>query len=153
MEEEVVLDDRNVPEVYLDDGIIPKLWGYEKILVNKKQYCGKILVVHPNGKASSIHYHRSKTETFHVLDGFLELELWMYGKVEDGRPGSLLLDDYDLVARMTMVAGMTLTLKPGLAHRFWTKRESARFIEFSSFDDPADTFRLMESGDAPVERD
>ena len=56
--------------------IVPKLWGYEKHLVNSELYCGKILVALPNGMACSIHYHKKKTETFHILKGRLHLQLF-----------------------------------------------------------------------------
>jgi hypothetical protein len=65
--------------------IVTKLWGYEKHLVNTELYCGKILVALPNGMACSIHYHKRKTETFHVLKGRLFLQLFSLGLLSPAR--------------------------------------------------------------------
>lgn len=47
---------------------VSKSWGYEKIIVNKPQYCGKILFI-AKGKKTSLHYHDRKDETFYVHSG------------------------------------------------------------------------------------
>ena len=44
---------------------VPKGWGYEHWIVNKEDYCGKLLFF-KKGKRCSWHYHKLKDETFHV---------------------------------------------------------------------------------------
>jgi mannose-6-phosphate isomerase-like protein (cupin superfamily) len=115
--------------------IVPKLWGQEKIIVNNPLYCGKILTVVPNGMACSVHYHKNKTETFHILRGQLEFEKYDAG----GR----------LQERTALRAGDTISLPPSTPHRFWVLREICEFIEFSTHDDPSDSYRLIPSGPRP----
>ena len=49
---------------------VPKGWGYEKWIVNKQEYCGKLLFFH-SGKRCSWHYHKIKDEVFYVQSGRL----------------------------------------------------------------------------------
>jgi mannose-6-phosphate isomerase-like protein (cupin superfamily) len=115
--------------------IIPKVWGSEKIIVNGPLYCGKILTVIPNGMACSIHYHKNKTETFYILHGQLEFEKYdPKGK---------------LIERTVLKTGHTLTLPPSTPHRFWVLNEICEFVEFSTHDDPLDSYRLVPSGPRP----
>jgi len=51
---------------------IPKGWGYEKWIVNKKEYCGKLLFI-KKGKKCSWHYHILKDETFYLHSGKIML--------------------------------------------------------------------------------
>ena len=53
-----------------DIAIHPKGWGYEKWIVNKDEYCGKLLHI-IKGKKCSWHYHKSKDETFYLQEGKL----------------------------------------------------------------------------------
>mgnify|MGYP005849653537 CR=1 FL=1 len=130
---------------------VTKSWGYERSFVNDPQagYCGKKLVAFPvwrgsNRNASSIHYHRLKTETFVVVRGRLLLEVWE--------------SPFDAAAgtpppkhRFAIGYGEpALTLQPGEPHRFWSADDFlAEFHEFSSPDSPEDSIRLVNSGPAP----
>lgn len=135
---------------------IQKLWGHEQIIVNKK-YCGKILTVLPNGNACSIHYHKKKHETFHILEGdlFLQLFGWIAPKMNKmwGALGGSLIDSegnrWVHTATRVLLKGQTLILPAMVAHRFWTVNQSAVFAEFSTHDDPDDSYRILESGPAP----
>ena len=51
---------------------VPKGWGYEDWIVNKKEDCGKLLFF-KKGKCCSWHYHELKDETFYVHKGELEV--------------------------------------------------------------------------------
>ena len=51
---------------------VPKGWGYEDWIVNKEEYCGKLLFF-KKGKSCSWHYHNLKDETFYVHKGELEV--------------------------------------------------------------------------------
>jgi cupin fold WbuC family metalloprotein len=115
--------------------IVPKLWGYEKHLVNTNLYCGKILVALPNGMACSVHYHKKKTETFHILRGRLHLQLFsLEGKLQE---------------KTVLNPGESLTLAPLTPHRFWAVDELCEFIEVSTTDTPEDSYRLVDSGPVP----
>lgn len=118
-----------------EPAIIQKLWGHEKILVNGPFYCGKILTVVPNGMACSIHYHKLKTETFHILAGRLDFERFDL----TGR----------LLERTVLSAGATITLPVNTPHRFWATDAECVFLEISTPDDPADSHRLTPSGPRP----
>lgn len=122
--------------------LIKKVWGYERIIINRPDYCGKILTVLPNNKACSIHYHKRKNETFLILRGSLEFELWLS---ENPRPHSL--EHFTLAEHKTLLPNDSITLHPYQAHRFWTTTEVTEFIEFSTYDEPSDSYRLKESGD------
>jgi quercetin dioxygenase-like cupin family protein len=50
--------------------IHPKGWGYEKWIVNKKEYCGKLLFFNKNKKCSW-HFHNIKDEVFYLQSGKL----------------------------------------------------------------------------------
>ena len=116
--------------------IVKKLWGYEKHLVNTELYCGKILVAVPNGMACSIHYHKKKTETFHILKGRLHLQLFT--------------TDGTLSEQTVLHCGDSLTLPPFTPHRFWAVGEVCEFLEVSTRDAPEDSYRLTDSGPAPA---
>jgi len=56
-----------------DDRIfVSKGWGYEDWIVNKEEYCGKLLFI-KKGKKCSWHYHKNKDETFYIQSGKLEV--------------------------------------------------------------------------------
>ena len=47
---------------------VPKLWGFERWIVNNEFYCGKILFF-AQGYGCSFHYHKLKKETFYLQSG------------------------------------------------------------------------------------
>lgn len=123
-----------------------KLWGWERLIVNNDTYCGKILRVVP-GFQSSIHYHKNKTETFLAQEGLLELELW-----DDIVSVGEFTEDLSRLKgpsqRVILWPGDSITLPPCTPHRFSAagSHEVAVFYEFSSHDDPEDSYRLEPSG-------
>lgn len=64
---------------FSDIKFVPKGWGYEKWIVNKEEYCGKILFFVKNKKCSW-HYHKIKDEVFYVHLGKLQVT---YGYQDD----------------------------------------------------------------------
>ena len=78
---------------------VAKLWGTELWHHNDSQYCMKTLVMRP-GAQSSLHYHRVKRETFLVTRGTR--------RDPDRRHGSW----------HRLKAGDSVTIEPGVAHRF-----------------------------------
>lgn len=121
---------------------VTKLWGYETIFTNNYLYCGKILTCLPNGNACSIHYHKRKTETFHVLRGKLQLEVYY-------QYGDLVSYEVKLNMKLELLPGQSVTIPPFVPHRFWTRDEVAEFIEVSTTDYLDDSYRLVQAGPIP----
>ena len=48
--------------------LVPKGWGFEKWIVNKPEYCGKLLYL-VKDKKCSWHYHKLKDEVFFIQSG------------------------------------------------------------------------------------
>ena len=120
---------------------VPKGWGGERIFANIPPapgfsgYCGKLLYVIA-GHGCSYHYHKIKDETFYVVAGTVRL----YYSPVDRHPARLgnSLDDAHVVE---LVQGRTFHVPPLLRHRFFGETD-AIIAEASSYDDPADTYRL-----------
>lgn len=108
---------------YLNVQIVPKVWGEEHWLVNE-DYCGKRLMV-KKGYQCSIHYHKLKDETFHLVKGKIILEL-------NGN-------------KIIMNAGESQRVKPGEKHRF-IGLEDSELIEFSTNHRDDDSYRDTVSG-------
>jgi mannose-6-phosphate isomerase-like protein (cupin superfamily) len=49
-------------------GYVEKGWGHELIWATNDKYCGKLMKFNKGAKFS-MHFHREKDETWHVLDG------------------------------------------------------------------------------------
>jgi quercetin dioxygenase-like cupin family protein len=49
---------------------VPKGWGHELWIVNKEEYCGKLLFIKKDKKCSW-HFHRLKDEVFYLQSGKL----------------------------------------------------------------------------------
>lgn len=112
---------------------VDKLWGFEEILVNDAQYCGKLLYLCPDFR-SSIHYHTRKRETFVALLGIVILRLYDRQGVEK-RALTLIGRGHE-----------SFTLEPGCVHSFETpSRDGAIVLEVSTYHTDADVTRLQES--------
>ena len=120
--------------------IVPKVWGYEEHIVNSSLYCQKKLTLLPNGMSSSLHYHKLKTETFFILCGELQVEL--YDSVDAAA-------NMDNAHRFTMQPDDVLTLEIGTPHRFWAIDKVSQFMESSTQDFPEDSIRLVLAGPRP----
>lgn len=51
---------------------VSKGWGFEKIICNTQQYCGKLLFF-AKGRRCSFHYHKIKDETFYIQSGKIKV--------------------------------------------------------------------------------
>lgn len=112
--------------------LVPKVWGEEEWVVNiPGMYCGKVLRL-TGGFQCSLHYHPIKTETFYILSGIVQLETRMPDYRQSGE-------------FRTLEVGNSITLPPGLAHRF-ASVEGAVIIEFSTTHSDNDVVRIEESG-------
>lgn len=108
---------------------VEKTWGHERWMVNTEKFCGKLLYVEKD-KFCSLHYHRLKEENFYVFAGEVKLDL----RYPDDKCMSLIL-----------TSGDSITVKPGVLHRFTGKCGNSIIIETSTqhFDD--DSYRVEPS--------
>lgn len=103
---------------------VEKVWGEEIWLVNRPEYCGKLLVL-DKGAQSSYHYHKKKQETFYCIEGYAVLT------VED--------KEY-----MLAPFARPKTIFPNEKHMFRGITEAV-ILEVSTQHDEADVYRLTES--------
>lgn len=105
----------------------PKGWGEEIWIVDTPLYCGKKLIL-KEGKKCGIHYHREKDKTLYVQRGIVLINI--YPKY----PGPK--------KRVIMTAGHSISIRPGLIHRFLGLKDSEIF-EFSTQHFKSDTVCLQ----------
>lgn len=108
---------------------VEKDWGYELIIHNDEDYCGKILFI-KKGCCISLQYHELKKETFYLQSGLL---LAKFSKPED-----FLNKEIKIVK---MHPGQVKEIPRKYIHQVFALEDSV-IIEFSTqhFDD--DTYRL-----------
>lgn len=126
---------------------VEKAWGAELIVVNRRLtrgagYCGKRMTLRA-GFRCSLHWHHHKDEVFFVERGRMLVELSQAGIGHLVAHG--VIPEYET---RVVGPGESVLVPPGTIHRF-TGLEDVVFFEFSSPDDPADSFRLEPSGAAP----
>ena len=139
----------------LDVKKTPKAWGFEEQFYNEN-YGLKALCLTEKNVACSIHFHAVKTETFYVLAGAVTLEIYeirmrvcgaQWFEAEDLRSGGLKY--FCKPKRHILRCDDFVTLLPGTAHRFWSPFGNGHILEASSYDDPADSYRIVPAGPAP----
>lgn len=106
---------------------VPKGWGFEKWIVNKKEYCGKLLYF-AKGKRCSWHYHKLKDEVFYVQSGKL---LVKYSEEND-------LENAHLI---TLEKGDNFHVYQGLRHQM-IALEDTELFEFSTQHFDEDSYRI-----------
>lgn len=115
---------------FIDIPIIPKVWGSEHIIINiPNKYCSKIMELRKDYQCS-IHCHKTKHETFYILDGLCVIE---WGEDPNNLKGKI------------FGKGYKLTIEPNIYHRFSGIGYYTEILEISTFDDPNDSFRIDES--------
>lgn len=107
---------------------VPKGWGFEKWIVNKEEYCGKLLYI-AKDKKCSWHYHKLKDEVFYLQSGLLDV---YYS--ED--------DDFTYAKRTTLQPGDNFHVKVGLRHQMVALQDSELF-EFSTQHFDSDSYRVL----------
>ena len=110
---------------------VPKGWGHELWLVNKKEYCGKLLFFNKD-KRCSWHYHKMKDEVFYVQSG----KIIVYYSNQD---------DLDKANVTILKPGDNFHVYPGLRHRMEALLDTEIF-EFSTQHFDSDSYRI-EKGD------
>ena len=113
------------------NGLVEKGWGSETIFATNDLYCGKLLNFNQGAKFS-MHMHKEKDETWHVLSG------------------SFILKTIDTTTADTNVetlkAGDTKHIPPMLPHQL-ACIEAGSIIEVSTPDSVEDNYRI-EKGDS-----
>ena len=107
---------------------VKKGWGYEKWIVNKEEYCGKLLFFE-KGKKCSWHHHKLKDEVFYVHSGLVILK---YG--EDNNP--------ELAEEAILQPGQNFYIHTGLKHQV-TALEDSEIFEFSTQHFDSDSPRII----------
>jgi len=123
--------DPTKPDVHL------KGWGWEEWVANHELYCQKFLIVY-QGKKCSLHYHKIKDETFSIVGGVLQLDL--YHDVTD-------IDNIESYTeenrtRLIMNPGDVIRIQPFTTHQF-TALEDCVFTEVSTQHFEDDSYRIV----------
>ena len=106
---------------------VDKGWGWERWIVNKEEYCGKLLFFE-KGKRCSWHYHKLKDEVFYLQAGLI---LVKYGDEED----------IEKAQEMMLYPGMNFHIARGLKHQMIALEDSELF-EFSTQHFDEDSYRI-----------
>jgi len=129
--------------------IIPKRWGYEKVIDNNKQYCGKLLHF-VAGSSSSTHFHRVKTETFYLHKGAVEVLLYPDGErlhdwyLNHQDHHAAKSEVHDMMERIILRQGQRLKIPVNTAHQI-NALEDSELFEFSTEDFEDDSYRIIKS--------
>jgi mannose-6-phosphate isomerase-like protein (cupin superfamily) len=108
--------------------IIKKGWGYEKIIVNNGEYCGKILFFNKHKKCSW-HKHILKKETFYLQSGRILLKFGLNDNIEEAN-------------EVTLNVGDKMDIQRGMRHQMMALEESELF-EFSTQHFEEDSIRII----------
>ena len=107
---------------------VEKGWGYELWIVNKSEYCGKLLFFN-KGKKCSWHYHKIKDEVFYIQSGKIKI---FYGWNED----------IDKANVTILEKGDNFYIPTGLRHRM-EAMEDTELFEFSTQHFEEDSIRIL----------
>ncbi len=105
----------------------PKGWGYEKWIVNKPEYCGKLLFFN-KGKKCSWHFHKIKDEVFYLQSGKLLVKYSDDENLENAK-------------ELVLNAGDSFHVYIGLKHQMIALEDSELF-EFSTQHFEDDSYRI-----------
>tara|TARA_Y100000593_G_scaffold57135_1_gene106385 strand:- start:513 stop:881 length:369 start_codon:yes stop_codon:yes gene_type:complete len=106
---------------------VEKGWGYERWIVNKEEYCGKLLFFE-KGKKCSWHYHKVKDEVFYLQSGKMIVK---YG--QDDNP--------EFAEELMLFPGQNFYVPTGLRHQMIALEDSELF-EFSTQHFDEDSYRI-----------
>jgi quercetin dioxygenase-like cupin family protein len=107
---------------------VSKGWGWERWIVNKEQYCGKLLFFN-SGKRCSWHYHKLKDEVFYLQSGKMLI------KYSDN-------DDLETAKELILNQGENFHVYTGLRHQMIALEDSELF-EFSTEHFDSDSYRII----------
>jgi len=107
---------------------VEKGWGWEKWIINKKEYCGKLLFF-AKGKRCSWHYHKIKDEVFYLQSGKMIVR-FSYE------------DDPENAIETILEIGQNFYIPTGLRHQMIALEDSELF-EFSTEHFDTDSNRIV----------
>jgi len=107
---------------------VPKGWGFEKWIVNKEEYCGKLLYF-AKDKRCSWHYHKLKDEVFYIQSGKIVVK---YSREDD------LLNATSVI----LERGDSFHVSRGLRHQM-IALEDTELFEFSTQHFDEDSYRII----------
>ena len=107
---------------------VKKGWGHELWIVNKKEYCGKLLFFEKD-KRCSWHHHKLKDEVFYIQSGKILV------KYSDD-------DNIDEAEEMILKRGDRFHVYRGLRHQM-IALEDTELFEFSTQHFDSDSYRLI----------
>jgi len=116
---------------FLKMNFVPKGWGFEKWIVNKEEYCGKLLYL-VKGKRCSWHYHKLKDEVFYIQSGKVLVKFSEQ-------------DDIKKANEVILTTGDNFHVYRGLRHQM-IAFEDTELFEFSTQHFDEDSYRI-EKGD------
>lgn len=108
-------------------GYVEKGWGHELIFATNDLYCGKLLKFNEGAKFS-MHFHKEKDETWHVLEGQFILN---YINTTDAS-----------VTAVELYEGDTWRIEPLVPHQVECI-EAGTIIEVSTPDSVEDNYRIL----------
>lgn len=109
-------------------GKIDKTWGHEDIFISNEFYCGKYMYFDKAGGKTSMHFHKTKHETWKVLKGSFKLS---YIQTDDGT-----ILDVDLHENSIWVN------PPGFIHQLEALEDNSTVLEISTADSVEDNYRI-----------
>ena len=112
----------------LEMKFVPKGWGWERLIVNCKEYCGKLLFFNKN-KRCSWHYHKLKDEVFYLQSGKM---IVYYSDA----------DEIENAEQLILNAGDNFHVYRGLRHQMVALEDSELF-EFSTQHFDSDSYRIL----------
>jgi len=112
----------------LEIKFVPKGWGFEKWIVNCKEYCGKLLYF-VKGKRCSWHFHKLKDEVFYIQSGSVLV------KYSDS-------DDLENASEIVLTKGDNFHVYRGLRHQM-IALEDTELFEFSTQHFDEDSKRII----------
>tara|TARA_R110000851_G_scaffold333049_2_gene510902 strand:+ start:10075 stop:10434 length:360 start_codon:yes stop_codon:yes gene_type:complete len=115
-------------EIFLEIKFVPKGWGFEKWIVNKEEYCGKLLYF-AKGKRCSWHYHKLKDEVFYIQSGKIKV---MFSEK----------DDLHNAPFVVLEKGDNFHVYLGLRHQM-IALEDTELFEFSTQHFDEDSYRII----------
>jgi mannose-6-phosphate isomerase-like protein (cupin superfamily) len=121
----MVEDNKNL---HIPMKFVKKGWGYEKWIINKDLYCGKLLFFN-KGKKCSWHYHIEKDEVFYLQSGKMIVRYSEQDSIEE-------------CETIILEPGMNFYIYPGLRHQMEALEDSELF-EFSTEHFDEDSYRVI----------
>jgi quercetin dioxygenase-like cupin family protein len=107
---------------------VDKGWGWERWIVNKEEYCGKLLFFN-KGKKCSWHRHELKDEVFYLQSGKMVVFYSDEDSLEDAK-------------QLTLEPGDNFHVYRGLRHQMLALEDSELF-EFSTQHFDSDSYRII----------